>query len=661
MRTYQQLVSKVVGVIMTASTILAALIPSAAHAASTYSSTVSTATVGTAITPTLSYTVDTAVQTWANADTLTFQLPANMPQWGSLTYTVEYDTDTINNATGETQIAAGVANGEYSVSTDTLTVKWNATGWGAPVNGASTVRVIITAGMTPQYANATSNITFAGTTVAADTNPSGTATINVSASDAAATLTLGANSVVGTAGSMTLQLTTPIDLVNGSTILFTAPSNLDVSGVTFSSETFGGAGSFSACTAAYQVVTCTSSGAHTAGTATIVMTGVRSWFEAFTQTIGSVSVKDASANTQASDSSGTVTDTAAGSLTSAALSFSTNIAEAVGSVTISLSATVTSTLGIPNAGRILVVFPAGYTISGASGRTASSLSGVDGTWTAAVLGQQLLLIQSAGTTSTAGAKSLVIGGIKNPPARNSSGTFAVSTETAEASRIQAATAEAVTVINISFGSAPQPQPESTTDVPAPTPNPVVVAPSPVVVVPEVPVVAPAPIAEKSRKESLDQLRKGKFDREVALKSVVSISEDLTLTTSDAAKCTSDSLIKLAGNSAVYYCGADGKRYVFPNSQIFKSWFGDFKDVQTITPEQMAALQLGGNVKYRPGVTMIKLQTDPRVYVVAPGGVLRWVNSETVAAKHYGADWNKKVQDISDAFFGNYSFGEPIVE
>ena len=57
--------------------------------------------------------------------------------------------------------------------------------------------------------------------------------------------------------------------------------------------------------------------------------------------------------------------------------------------------------------------------------------------------------------------------------------------------------------------------------------------------------------------------------------------------------------------------------------------------------------------------MIKLSTDPKTYAIAPGGILRWVTSEAVAVSLYGTDWATKVDDVSDAFFVNYSLGEPI--
>ena len=57
--------------------------------------------------------------------------------------------------------------------------------------------------------------------------------------------------------------------------------------------------------------------------------------------------------------------------------------------------------------------------------------------------------------------------------------------------------------------------------------------------------------------------------------------------------------------------------------------------------------------------MVKFVTANTVYAVGRGGVLRPIASETAAAAIYGTDWNKKIDDVSDAFYGNYTFGSSV--
>jgi subtilisin family serine protease len=113
-------------------------------------------------------------------------------------------------------------------------------------------------------------------------------------------------------------------------------------------------------------------------------------------------------------------------------------------------------------------------------------------------------------------------------------------------------------------------------------------------------------------------------------------------------------------STVYYYGNDGKRYVFPDSGTFFSWYPDFALVKSISLDEAAQLPLGGVVTYRPGVQLVKVATDPKVYAVDTKGVLRWVTNEDVAVALYGGNWSQKVRDLSDVYVFSYSYGTYIV-
>ena len=131
-----------------------------------------------------------------------------------------------------------------------------------------------------------------------------------------------------------------------------------------------------------------------------------------------------------------------------------------------------------------------------------------------------------------------------------------------------------------------------------------------------------------------------------------------ITSSSQAVTSRDVLIKGSGDS-VYYYASDDKRYVFPTEKTYSSWFTNFDGIITVTDSELGAIPIGGNVRYRPGVRMVKITTDPKVYAVDAGGTLRWVNSEAAAIALYGSSWNQNIDDIPDAFFVNYSVGAPI--
>ena len=110
------------------------------------------------------------------------------------------------------------------------------------------------------------------------------------------------------------------------------------------------------------------------------------------------------------------------------------------------------------------------------------------------------------------------------------------------------------------------------------------------------------------------------------------------------------VFKAASTKNVFVYGSDGKRYTFPNDKVFLSWYKDFKTVKTLSDAQVGGIQLAGTVSYRPGTYLVKIQTDPKVYAVEPGGLLRWVETEAIAAALWGPRWNRMVHDVDPAIF-----------
>jgi plastocyanin len=121
------------------------------------------------------------------------------------------------------------------------------------------------------------------------------------------------------------------------------------------------------------------------------------------------------------------------------------------------------------------------------------------------------------------------------------------------------------------------------------------------------------------------------------------------------------LIRGQSLSAVYYYAKDGFRYVFPNDKTYFTWYADFDDVKWLSDADLGKIQIGGNVTYKPGIKMIKINSDPKTYAVGENGALHWVTSEAVAIALYGSNWNTKIDDVPDGFFSNYSTGSDIEE
>lgn len=113
--------------------------------------------------------------------------------------------------------------------------------------------------------------------------------------------------------------------------------------------------------------------------------------------------------------------------------------------------------------------------------------------------------------------------------------------------------------------------------------------------------------------------------------------------------------------SVYYYGADGKRYVFPNEKTYKTWFPNFLLVIPISAELLSDIQIGGITTYKPGSRLVKITTDPKVYWVDKQGTLRHIATESIANQLWGSAWYKMIDDVADSFFFSYKIGSPINE
>ena len=119
------------------------------------------------------------------------------------------------------------------------------------------------------------------------------------------------------------------------------------------------------------------------------------------------------------------------------------------------------------------------------------------------------------------------------------------------------------------------------------------------------------------------------------------------------------LVRCPDTSAVYYLAEDGNRYVFPNENVYFSWYPDFADVRVISCEDLAAFSIGERVEYQGGMGLLKIPSDPTVYAIESDGVLRPIPDEDSAADLYGEDWTEDVEDINEVFFVDYEVGEEL--
>lgn len=131
------------------------------------------------------------------------------------------------------------------------------------------------------------------------------------------------------------------------------------------------------------------------------------------------------------------------------------------------------------------------------------------------------------------------------------------------------------------------------------------------------------------------------------------------------------LIKTATSAAVYYVGADSKKYVFPDEKVYFSWYENFNSVQTVSQDTLQSYTTSANVVARAGTKLVQFVAigagglievdDPKVYAVEPNGVRRWIETAEVAEDLYGADWEMMIYPVPNTLISNYTDGASLAD
>ncbi|MFA5829358.1 MAG: S-layer homology domain-containing protein [Candidatus Gracilibacteria bacterium] len=289
--------------------------------------------------------------------------------------------------------------------------------------------------------------------------------IATSAADAAATVAK-ATPTSGSTGALTLTLNTARSLIVGDKINITFPAAFYT--VAATTATIAASAITNNGSSATLNVTAPGSNVLTLTVATETLVGGTNTgitipgVDAIPQYVASTDITTFTVQTSsgvniATDSDVTLTDTITeGALSSASVTPGSLVAGATPANVIAF----TTTTPIPNLGKIVVTYPLGFDVSGADGRAATSLSGLDGTWTATYSGRVVTFTQTAGGASAAGAKSLTVAGIKNPPVTGETGTYTITTKIAAGSNIDTNAAVGASTITAGALSSTNVEPDS---------------------------------------------------------------------------------------------------------------------------------------------------------------------------------------------------------
>ena len=104
----------------------------------------------------------------------------------------------------------------------------------------------------------------------------------------------------------------------------------------------------------------------------------------------------------------------------------------------------------------------------------------------------------------------------------------------------------------------------------------------------------------------------------------------------------------------------GERFLFTNEKIYRTWFANFVPVRHYRDEAIENTVSRGDMLPAPG-SLVKRPESPLVYVATLGRLLRPIENEAIAARLFGPQWNRKVFDIDDYVFSQYSAGPAVRE
>jgi hypothetical protein len=134
--------------------------------------------------------------------------------------------------------------------------------------------------------------------------------------------------------------------------------------------------------------------------------------------------------------------------------------------------------------------------------------------------------------------------------------------------------------------------------------------------------------------------------------------------------TPGTLIRGTSSPMVYYYSSNGKRYVFTGKDVLASWYNSTQDmlsgtssmcqnVKQLADSDISTITIGGNVDIRPGTYIIKIASDPALYVVSRGRTIHKLASTSLAELIFPGTSTQRLRVVPDAFFTGYAVGSPI--
>ena len=112
-------------------------------------------------------------------------------------------------------------------------------------------------------------------------------------------------------------------------------------------------------------------------------------------------------------------------------------------------------------------------------------------------------------------------------------------------------------------------------------------------------------------------------------------------------------------NSIYYIDEDLMRHPFWGPKSFFTYADSFNEISWVTDATLSTMTISTPMIPKAGVVLVKIQSDPKVYAIDEGNILRWVPDEDTALTLYGASWADYVIDLEPTIFSNFTVGDSM--
>lgn len=132
-----------------------------------------------------------------------------------------------------------------------------------------------------------------------------------------------------------------------------------------------------------------------------------------------------------------------------------------------------------------------------------------------------------------------------------------------------------------------------------------------------------------------------------------LQRTLVLTLKQTGRSIAEGSVLYGQDKKYYYFGFDGRLHMFPNEQVYRSWYPTDKELISVSRGKIEEYAQGRIMCVRPGTYILTFAGSPRAYLPEPGCRLRPVRSEVEAYVLYGAAWRTRVLELPSTYLLHY--------